>query len=53
MSSRKSWNIQTRMLAISLGPALLLTVLLTGYFTYSRLQDLRLETLSLETAQEG
>ncbi|MCG8907424.1 MULTISPECIES: ATP-binding protein [Pseudomonas] len=44
MSSRKSWNIQTRMLAISLGPALLLTVLLTGYFTYSRLQDLRLES---------
>ncbi|PJI47760.1 MAG: hybrid sensor histidine kinase/response regulator [Pseudomonas sp.] len=44
MSSRQSWNIQTRMLAISLGPALLLTVLLTGYFTYSRLQDLRLES---------
>ena len=44
MSARKSWNIQTRMLAISLGPALLLTLLLTGYFTYSRLQDLRQES---------
>lgn len=44
MSARKSWNIQTRMLAISLGPALLLTLLLTSYFTYSRLQDLRQES---------
>ncbi|SDH76851.1 ATP-binding protein [Pseudomonas panipatensis] len=43
MSATKGWNIQTRMLAISLGPALLLTLLLTGYFTYSRLQDLRQE----------
>ena len=43
MTPRKGWNIQNRMLAISLGPALLLTLLLTGYFTYSRLQDLRQE----------
>lgn len=43
MTPRKGWNIQNRMLAISLGPALLLTLLLTGYFTHSRLQDLRQE----------
>ncbi|MNO78217.1 Autoinducer 2 sensor kinase/phosphatase LuxQ [compost metagenome] len=43
MGSGKGWNIQARMLAISLGPALLLTLLLTGYFTYARLQDLRHE----------
>lgn len=36
-------DIRTRTLAISLGPALLLTLLLTGYFTYTRLQDLRQE----------
>lgn len=36
-------NIRTRTLAISLGPALLLTLLLTGYFTYTRLQDLHAE----------
>ncbi|MBN0059099.1 response regulator [Pseudomonas aeruginosa] len=41
MSQRHGWDIRTRMLAISLGPALLLTLLLTAYFTYSRLQDLR------------
>ncbi|HEJ5590294.1 TPA: response regulator [Pseudomonas aeruginosa] len=40
MSQRHGWDIRTRMLAISLGPALLLTLLLTAYFTYSRLQDL-------------
>ncbi|MBO3274526.1 ATP-binding protein [Pseudomonas schmalbachii] len=43
MSAAKGWSIQARMLAISLGPALLLTLLLTGYFTYARLQDLRHE----------
>ncbi|TEI31677.1 response regulator [Pseudomonas aeruginosa] len=43
MSQRHGWDIRTRMLAISLGPALLLTPLLTAYFTYSRLQDLRQE----------
>ncbi|HEK2274755.1 TPA: response regulator [Pseudomonas aeruginosa] len=42
MSQRHGWDIRTRMLAISLGPALL-TLLLTAYFTYSRLQDLRQE----------
>ncbi|WP_434039163.1 hypothetical protein [Pseudomonas aeruginosa] len=42
MSQRHGWDIRTRMLAISLGPALLLT-LLTAHFTYSRLQDLRQE----------
>ncbi|KAF1069666.1 MAG: Autoinducer 2 sensor kinase/phosphatase LuxQ [Pseudomonas citronellolis] len=43
MNARKGWNIRTRMLAISLGPALLITLLLTGYFTHTRLQDLRQE----------
>ncbi|MGU2000063.1 ATP-binding protein [Pseudomonas aeruginosa] len=43
MSQRHGWDIRTRMLAISLGPALLLTLLLTAYFTCSRLQDLRQE----------
>ncbi|HHW1903106.1 TPA: ATP-binding protein [Pseudomonas aeruginosa] len=43
MSQRHGWDIRTRMLAISLGPALLLTLLLTAYFTYSHLQDLRQE----------
>ncbi|ENF6452698.1 response regulator [Pseudomonas aeruginosa] len=43
MSQRHGWDIRTRMLAISLGPALLLTLLLTAYFTYSRLQDLHQE----------
>ena len=33
MSQRHGWDIRTRMLAISLGPALLLTLLLTAYFT--------------------
>lgn len=36
-------NIRTRTLAIGLGPALLLTLLLTGYFTYTRLDDLQRE----------
>lgn len=36
-------DIRTRTLAMSLGPALLLTLLLTGYLTYARLQDLHKE----------
>ena len=38
-------DIRTRTLAISLGPALLLTLLLTVYFTYTRLQDLNQELM--------
>lgn len=38
-------DIHTRTLAISLGPALLLTLLLTGYFTSTRLHDLRQELM--------
>ena len=38
-------DIRTRTLAISLGPALLLTLLLTGYFTSTRLHDLREELM--------
>jgi hypothetical protein len=34
MSSGHGWNIRTHTLLISLGPALLLTVLLTSFFTY-------------------
>ncbi|MFZ6048790.1 ATP-binding protein [Pseudomonas sp. CR3202] len=37
------WDIHTRTQLISLGPALLLTLLLTGFFTFARLQDLRQE----------
>jgi two-component system, sensor histidine kinase len=40
---RANWDIHTRTQLISVGPALLLTLLLTGYFTYARLQDLRQE----------
>lgn len=36
-------DIRTRTLAIGLGPALLLTLLLTFYFTHTRLQELRQE----------
>ncbi|MGR1216481.1 ATP-binding protein [Metapseudomonas otitidis] len=39
----RSWDIHTRTQLISLGPALLLTLLLTGFFTFARLQDLRQE----------
>ena len=46
MSSGHGWNIRTHTLLISLGPALLLTVLLTSFFTYSRLQDLREESIN-------
>ncbi|HWV07931.1 MAG TPA: ATP-binding protein [Pseudomonas sp.] len=43
MILRKGWDIHTRTQLISVGPALLLTLLLTGFFTFSRLQDLRQE----------
>ncbi|MES2819025.1 MAG: ATP-binding protein [Pseudomonadota bacterium] len=43
MSLGRGWDIHTRTQLISLGPALLLTVLLTGLFTHARLQDLRQE----------
>ncbi len=46
MRRGRSWNIRTHTLLISLGPALLLTALLTGFFTYSRLQDLREERIN-------
>ncbi len=39
----RHWDINTRTQIISLGPALLLTVLLIGFFTYVRIQDLRQE----------
>ncbi|MGN2430973.1 ATP-binding protein [Pseudomonas syringae] len=37
------WDINTRTQIISLGPALLLTVLLISFFTFVRIQDLRQE----------
>lgn len=43
MSRRRGWNIHIRTQLISVGPALLLTLLLTGFLTYARLQDLRQE----------
>ncbi|MHC5350048.1 ATP-binding protein [Metapseudomonas furukawaii] len=43
MSTRNRWDIHARTQLISLGPALLLTLLLTGFFTFARLQDLRQE----------
>ncbi|AYC35098.1 response regulator [Pseudomonas cavernae] len=43
MNLRRGWDIHTRTQLISLGPALLLTLLLTGFFTFARLQDLRQE----------
>ncbi|MBU1333093.1 MAG: response regulator [Gammaproteobacteria bacterium] len=39
----RSWNIHTRTQLISVGPALLMTLLLTGFFTFVRLQDLHQE----------
>src|SRR5690606_26541619 len=39
----RKWDIHTRTQLISVGPALLLTLLLTGFFTYTRIQDLRYE----------
>lgn len=38
-----SWDISTRTQIISLGPALVLTLLLIGFFTFVRIQDLRQE----------
>lgn len=43
MTQRRGWNIHTRTQLISVGPALLLTLLLTGFLTFARLQDLRQE----------
>ncbi|CAG8870983.1 Sensor histidine kinase RcsC [Pseudomonas fluorescens] len=43
MSKRMSWDIHTRTQIISLGPALLLTLLLISFFTFVRIQDLRQE----------
>jgi two-component system, sensor histidine kinase len=43
MKLRHGWDIHTRTQLISVGPALLMTLLLTGYFTFARLQDLRHE----------
>ncbi len=43
MTLGQRWDIHTRTQLISLGPALLLTLLLTGFFTFARLQDLRQE----------
>nr|WP_298137862.1 ATP-binding protein [uncultured Pseudomonas sp.] len=37
------WDIHARTQLISVGPALLLTLLLTGFFTFARLHDLREE----------
>ncbi|KPC26923.1 Sensor histidine kinase/response regulator [Pseudomonas syringae pv. cilantro] len=39
----RHWDINIRTQIISLGPALLLTVLLIGFFTFVRIQDLRQE----------
>ena len=39
----KSWDISTRTQIISLGPALVLTLLLISFFTFVRIQDLRQE----------
>lgn len=43
MTSRRRWDIHTRTQMMSLGPALLLTLLLISFFTFVRLQDLRQE----------
>ncbi|KJZ35810.1 ATP-binding protein [Pseudomonas fluorescens] len=43
MTLRRSWDISTRTQMISLGPALLLTLLLISFFTFVRIQDLRQE----------
>ena len=43
MSVRSRWNIHTRTQMMSLGPALLLTLLLISLFTFIRIQDLRQE----------
>ncbi|WP_455926108.1 response regulator [Pseudomonas putida] len=43
MKWRPSWDIHSRTQVICLGPALLLTLLLTGFFTFVRIHDLREE----------
>jgi signal transduction histidine kinase/CheY-like chemotaxis protein len=43
MIFRRRWDINTRTQLISLGPALLLTLLLISFFTFVRIQDLRQE----------
>ena len=43
MTLRRAWNISTRTQVLSLGPALLLTLLLISFFTVVRIQDLRQE----------
>jgi signal transduction histidine kinase len=43
MTLRRRWDINARTQIICLGPALLLTLLLIGFFTFVRLQDLRQE----------
>jgi len=43
MNLRRRWDINTRTQLISLGPALLLTLLLISFFTFVRIQDLRQE----------
>ena len=43
MSFRRRWDINTRTQLITLGPALLLTLLLISFFTFVRIQDLRQE----------
>lgn len=43
MILRRGWSSHTHTQLISVGPALLLTLLLTGFFTFARLQDLRQE----------
>ena len=41
MTLRRRWDINTRTQLITLGPALLLTLLLITFFTFVRIQDLR------------
>ena len=43
MTLLRRWDINTRTQVISLGPALLLTLLLISFFTFVRIQDLRQE----------
>ncbi|SEI13947.1 ATP-binding protein [Pseudomonas asplenii] len=43
MNLRRHWGINARTQMISLGPALLLTLLLISFFTFVRIQDLRQE----------
>ena len=43
MMTRSRWDIHTRTQMMSLGPALLLTLLLISFFTFVRIQDLRQE----------